>query len=78
MVGYFSSSLFAFVSLIDICIRNSPGRSFATVEMKALLAQIITTYDFKLEEGKKVPSQLCIATSCIVRNTDVLFRKRQK
>jgi cytochrome P450 len=76
MVGYFSSSLFVFVSLIHICVRNSPGRSFATVEMKALLAQIVITYDLKLEEGKKVPSQVCIATSSIIRDTDVLFRKR--
>lgn len=69
--------LYSLSYLIHICIRNSPGRSFATVEMKALLAKIVTTYDFKLEEGKKVPSQVCVATSCIVRNTDVLFRKRQ-
>ena len=70
--------LFAFVSLIHTCICNSPGRSFATTELKALLAHIVITYDLKLEEGKKVPRQLCIGTSCIVRNADVLFRKRQK
>ena len=45
--------------------------------MKALLAHIVTTYDLKLEEGKKVPSHICISRTNIVRNTDVLFRKRQ-
>ena len=58
-------------------MRNSPGRSFAITEMKALLAHIVTTYDLKLEEGKKVPSHICISRTNIVRNTDVLFRKRQ-
>jgi len=55
-----------------------PGRFFAVVEMKALLAHMVMTYDLKLEEGKKVPRQLCIGTSRIPGNADVLFRKRQK
>jgi hypothetical protein len=57
---------------------NSPGRFFATLEMKVLLAHVVITYDLKLEEGKKVPRTVCIATSRIIRNADVLFRKRQK
>ena len=60
------------------CIRYSPGRFFASAEMKALLAHIIVTYDLKLEEGKKVPRELYIATAGILGNADVLFRKRQK
>jgi len=59
-------------------IRNSPGRFFATVEMKALLAHVVVSYDFKLEEGKQVPRQLCVASAHIPGNADVLFRKRQK
>ncbi|KAI0001032.1 cytochrome P450 [Russula vinacea] len=55
-----------------------PGRFFATLEMKVLLAHVVITYDLKLEEGKKVPRTVCIATSRIIRNADVLFRKRQK
>jgi len=46
--------------------------------MKALLAHMVITYDLKLEEGKEVPRQLCIGTSLIPGNADVLFRKRQK
>ena len=42
-----------------------------------MLAHIVTTYDIKLEEGKKVPPLVCIGASRIVRNADVLFRKRQ-
>jgi hypothetical protein len=59
-------------------IRCSPGRFFASAEMKTLLAHIIVTYDLKLEEGKKVPRELNIATARILGNADVLFRKRQK
>jgi len=55
-----------------------PGRFFATLEMKALLAHIVVTYDFELEEGKQVPRQLCVASLHIPGNADVLFRKRQK
>ena len=46
--------------------------------MKALLAYIVVTYDLKLEEGKKVPSDINFAAALIPRDADVLFRKRQK
>ena len=46
--------------------------------MKTLLAHIVVTYDLKLEEGKKVPRGINIATARIPGNADVLFRKRQK
>jgi hypothetical protein len=59
-------------------IRYSPGRFFASAEMKALLAHIVVTYDLKLEEGKKVPRGFSFATARIPGNADVLFRKRQK
>lgn len=55
-----------------------PGRFFATTEIKAFLAYIVVTYDLKLEEGKEVPRELCIASSRIPRDVDVLFRKRQR
>ena len=46
--------------------------------MKALLAYIVVTYDLKLEEGKEVPHGFELGTARIIRNADVLFRKRQK
>jgi hypothetical protein len=61
-----------------IYIHYSPGRFFATAEMKTLLAHIIVTYDLKLEEGKKVPRESNIGNARILGNADVLFRKRQK
>jgi len=61
-----------------ICIHYSPGRFFASIEMKALLAHIIVTYDLKLEDGKKVPRELNIAAGRVPGKADVLFRKRQK
>lgn len=77
--------VFTFLSLnvsltvtLHACIHYSPGRFFASTEMKALLAYILVTYDFKLEEGKKVPRDFNFATARIPGNADVLFRKRQK
>ena len=71
-------SLLRFLISHVIPTHDSPGRFFATLEMKVLLAHIVITYDLKPEEGKKVPRKFCIGTSCIVGNADVLFRKRQK
>jgi hypothetical protein len=77
--------VFTFLSLnvsltvtLHTCIHYSPGRFFASAEMKALLAYILVTYDFKLEEGKKVPRDFNLVTARIPGNADVLFRKRQK
>ncbi|KAI0002413.1 cytochrome P450 [Russula compacta] len=58
--------------------RACPGRFFAITEIKLVLAHIVVTYDLKLEEGKQIPPQLCIASSLIPRNVDALFRKRQE
>lgn len=78
-------SLLTFTSLnvpltvtLHTCIRYSPGRFFASTEMKALLARIVVTYDIKLEEGKKVPSDITFASAHVPGHADVLFRKRQK
>ncbi|KAI0292779.1 cytochrome P450 [Russula brevipes] len=58
--------------------RTCPGRFFAVNEVKALLAHIVVTYDFKLEEGKGVPPDICIAALRIPGSANVLFRARQK
>ena len=76
-------AFFTFLSLnvpltVHTYIRYSPGRFFSAVEMKALLAYIVVTYDLKLEEGKKVPSDINFASARIPRDADVLFRKRHK
>ncbi|KAH8980713.1 cytochrome P450 [Lactarius hatsudake] len=54
-----------------------PGRFFAATELKVMLARIVTTYDFKLEDGKEIPRDLCLASLRIPRNVSVLFRKRR-
>ncbi|KAH9970800.1 cytochrome P450 [Russula compacta] len=54
------------------------GRFFAVNEIKALLAHIITSYDFKFEEGKGVPPERRMGSQRITPNVDLLFRKRQK
>ncbi len=56
----------------------SPGRFFAAIEIKALLAYIVTTYDIKLEEGKSIPRERCFAGIRFPPSGDVMFRARQK
>jgi hypothetical protein len=57
---------------------NSPGRFFAANEVKALLAHILVTYDFKVEEGKRAPRTRTIGSMRVPENANVMFRKRQK
>ena len=56
----------------------SPGRFFAANEVKALLAHILVTYDFKLEEGKRAPRIRVIGSLRVPEKANVMFRKRQK
>ncbi|KAI0254414.1 cytochrome P450 [Lactifluus subvellereus] len=55
-----------------------PGRFFAAIEVKALLAYMVVTYNMKFEEGKGAPPDHCIAGMRIPGRTNVMFRKRQK
>ncbi|KAN0130729.1 Cytochrome P450 [Lactarius tabidus] len=55
-----------------------PGRFFAANEVKALLAHILVTYDFKVEEGKRAPRTRTIGSMRVPENANVMFRKRQK
>jgi len=55
-----------------------PGRFLATIQMKALLAHIIVTYDVKFEEGKGVPCERHVGVFRFPGSANVLFRKRQK
>lgn len=53
----------------------SPGRFFAAVELKVLLAYIICNYDFKIE-GKRPPNKF-FSFSCLPDlNVELLFRVR--
>jgi len=53
-----------------------PGRFFAVNEVKAFIAHIIVTYDFKFEEGKGAPSKRYLSLFRVSNDADVLFRKR--
>jgi len=53
-----------------------PGRFFAVNEIKALIAHIIVTYDFKFEEGKGAPSKRHAGLFRTPRDAEVLFKKR--
>ena len=55
----------------------SPGRYLAAIEMKALLAHIVVTYDIKFEEGKGVPCERQLGLFRLPGDANLLFRKRQ-
>jgi len=54
-----------------------PGRYLAAIEMKALLAHIVVTYDIKFEEGKGVPCERQLGLFRLPGDANLLFRKRQ-
>ncbi|KAF7309424.1 Cytochrome P450 [Mycena indigotica] len=62
-------------------VHSCPGRHFAAVELKAILAHILLNYDIKLEpkdEVKGRPENQYIASACLPNEkAKVLFRKRQ-
>jgi hypothetical protein len=49
----------------------------AGIEMKALLAHILVTYDVKFEDGKGVPPERHLGVFRSPGNANLLFRKRQ-
>ncbi|KAL4068774.1 cytochrome P450 [Scleroderma yunnanense] len=55
-----------------------PGRFFATILLKSMLAHIVMSYDVKLEENATLPKSQYVGT-VILANTSskVMFRKRQ-
>jgi len=55
-----------------------PGRFFAAISLKAMLAHLVLAYDVKLENEGVRPTDTWFGTSCIPNRTaEVLFRKRQ-
>jgi hypothetical protein len=56
----------------------SPGRFFAAIEVKAMFAYIVTTYDIEVEGGKCVPRDFSISGLNFPRKVNVMFRARQK
>ena len=57
---------------------NSPGRFFASTELKSLLANFVYIYDMKMEKEGVVPPPTWITTNVMPSQTaEVMFRKRQ-
>jgi len=54
-----------------------PGRFFAAIELKTMLAHIVVSYDVKLEDGATRPQSLRIGTANAANSSaKVMFRKR--
>ena len=60
-------------------IVSSPGRFFATNELKSILAYLVLNYDIKLEDGiTSVPKNLELGTTVMPDpNAKILLRRRQ-
>ncbi|KAJ7780167.1 cytochrome P450 [Mycena maculata] len=59
-------------------IHACPGRHFAVIELKAILAHIVINYDVKLAKDEGRPPNQYIASACLPHaSAKVLFRKRQ-
>ncbi|KAH8103130.1 cytochrome P450 [Cristinia sonorae] len=55
-----------------------PGRFFASLELKSMLADLVTTYDMKLERDGVIPSPTWVGATVIPHRTAaVMFRQRQ-
>lgn len=66
-------------SCVDkICMFGSPGRFFAAVMLKSMLAHIVLTYDVKLDENGTPPRSQHIGTSIQLNpSATIMFRKRK-
>jgi Cytochrome P450 len=61
----------------DFCL-SSPGRFFAAIELKAMMAHLVLNYDVKLENEGVRPPDIWLGGYCIPnQKANVLFRKRQ-
>jgi Cytochrome P450 len=55
-----------------------PGRFFAAVKLKLMMAHLVTNYDVKCEQDGVRPKDTWIGHSCVPNaNAKLLFRKRQ-
>ncbi|KAI0067894.1 cytochrome P450 [Artomyces pyxidatus] len=54
-----------------------PGRFFAAMFLKTMLAQILVQYDVKLEDGQGFPPDTFFSAGCIPGTARVMFRKRR-
>jgi cytochrome P450 len=55
-----------------------PGRFFATLELKVMMAHLVLNYDIKLENEGIRPPNMWFASACVPnQKAKVLFRKRQ-
>lgn len=61
----------------DSCL-PSPGRFFAAMELKAMMAHLVLNYDVKLENNGVRPPDIWLGGYCVPnQKANVLFRKRQ-
>ena len=61
----------------DLTCNFSPGRFFATNEVKTMLAYVLLNYDVKTPDGRGHPSEMWFGTTSIPDpSAEVMFRKR--
>lgn len=68
---------FLYLTKYDLTYNLSPGRFFATNEVKTMLAYVLLSYDVKMPNGRGHPSESWFGTMSIPDPTaEVMFRKR--
>lgn len=64
-------------STLTRCYLHSPGRFFAVILLKSMLAHIILSYDVKLEDNVAPPRSLHLGTAILANPTaKIMFRRR--
>jgi len=65
------------IAMIRSNIYTSPGRFFAAVELKTMLAHVLLNYDIKMANDAGRPPNITIASEMMPDpSAKVLFRKR--
>ena len=66
-------------AVFDVCFAtlDSPGRFFASVMLKTMIAHVLIHYDVKMKNTRTRPADLYIAGVCLPDpKAEVMFRKR--
>jgi hypothetical protein len=77
-LGMIYSLHITFVHALLILIWCSPGRFFASTELKGMLAYVVMTYDVKFEDEGIRPPNIWFERRCIPNmKAKMLFRARK-
>lgn len=74
--AWYAIKFFTLMTQTLMANSDSPGRFFASSELKSILAYIVLNYDIKLAAGGGRPENVWLGPSISPPDVDVLFRRR--